>query len=198
MDFRVTFWGVRGSTACPEPAFARYGGHTSCIGLEIGGRHVILDAGTGLRGPDSVLPVDADVDLLLTHCHFDHICGLPEFKKLFSPDFSCHVRAGHLPVGESIESVMRDFISPPHFPFELDKYPAAISFTDFVAGDSFTLGGDINVRTIPLNHTDGATGYRIDVGHKSRCIGVMAHQLAVFKVYRVHCANGFCRRRQFI
>ena len=44
-----------------------------------------------------------------------------------------------------------------------------LTFEDFVAGDSFTLGNEIKVNTTLLRHPDNATGYRIDYGGKSFC-----------------------------
>ena len=78
--FFVRFWGVRGSIACPGPNTVRYGGNTSCLEIQCGDRALIFDAGTGLRGLGEALlsrgPVD--VDLFLTHTHFDHVCvGCP-------------------------------------------------------------------------------------------------------------------------
>ena len=44
---------------------------------------------------------------------------------------------------------------------------AEMTFDDFAAGDTLMLGPDIRVRTLPLNHPDGATGYRIDHAGRS-------------------------------
>ena len=48
--FEIKFWGVRGSIPVSGPEFERYGGNTSCIEVKYGNRHLIFDAGTGLRG----------------------------------------------------------------------------------------------------------------------------------------------------
>ena len=78
----VTFWGVRGSIACPGPDTMRYGGNTPCLELRVGSRLVILDAGTGLRRLGAKLDRlgAVDADLVFSHTHFDHICGLPFFS----------------------------------------------------------------------------------------------------------------------
>ncbi|MEO6623373.1 MAG: hypothetical protein ABIN37_00855, partial [Burkholderiaceae bacterium] len=48
---RVQFWGTRGSIATPGQGTVRYGGNTSCVSvLTRDGTHLVLDAGTGMRG----------------------------------------------------------------------------------------------------------------------------------------------------
>jgi len=165
---RVKFWGVRGTTPCPEPSHNRYGGHTSCVQVSVGDHHIILDAGTGLQALDKSLAGINHVDLLLSHTHFDHVCGFPHFKSLFSPNFSCHIRAGHLPAGGQIAKVMAGLMEPPYFPMPISFFNAQLEFTDFAAGDVFSLQS-VNVKTLPLNHTNGATGYRLSAEGKSVC-----------------------------
>jgi phosphoribosyl 1,2-cyclic phosphodiesterase len=72
-DFSATFWGVRGSIACPGPDYNKYGGNTSCIEVRCGDRLPILDAGTGLRPLGVRLDQDGavDADILFTHSHLD-------------------------------------------------------------------------------------------------------------------------------
>lgn len=96
-DFFVRFWGVRGSIACPGPDTVRYGGNTSCIEIRCGGRLLVFDAGTGLRGLGNVLAKDApaEIELFLTHTHFDHICGLPFFGPLYREGNRIRRAAGH-------------------------------------------------------------------------------------------------------
>jgi phosphoribosyl 1,2-cyclic phosphodiesterase len=42
-------------------------------------------------------------------------------------------------------------------------------FEDFDAGDTLDVAPDLRVRTAPLNHPNGATGYRLEFGGKSVC-----------------------------
>jgi phosphoribosyl 1,2-cyclic phosphodiesterase len=46
---------------------------------------------------------------------------------------------------------------------------ATLNFEDFKAGDHFKIHYDVNVRTAPLRHPNGATGYRIEHDGKSVC-----------------------------
>lgn len=171
MTFTVTFWGVRGSIACPSPNHVIYGGNTSCLEVVAGGRHIICDAGTGIRGlGHKVLAQNIQAStLLLTHTHWDHINGFPFFGPLFQKGRVFDIYAGHLTDCGGVQSVLASSMSNPMFPVPLDALQATLSFHDFRAGTSFMLGDDVTVRTTPLNHPNGATGYRIEYGGKALC-----------------------------
>jgi phosphoribosyl 1,2-cyclic phosphodiesterase len=171
--FLVRFWGVRGSIAAPGPATARYGGNTSSIEVRCGGRLLLLDAGTGMRYLGNRLLGEAplDADILLTHTHFDHVCGLPFFKPFFQPKNRFRLWAGHLGGDLNLQRVLREFMMAPLFPVPPDVFKAAIEYRDFRGGTTLTLDGapGVTVRTAALNHPNGATGYRIEYGGKALC-----------------------------
>ena|SRR6266851_1466001 len=53
---------------------------TSCVLVRDGNRALLLDAGTGARRlliDRSLLDGTGEVHVVLTHFHFDHVCGLP-------------------------------------------------------------------------------------------------------------------------
>jgi phosphoribosyl 1,2-cyclic phosphodiesterase len=167
--FRVRFWGVRGSIAAPGPATARYGGNTSSLEVRCGGRLILLDAGTGLRelGIGIVKEAPIDADLYFTHTHFDHVCGLPFFKPFFQPQNRFRLWAGHLGGGTTLQRVMREFMIAPLFPVPPEVFRATMEYRDFKPGDELSPGSGVRVVTRPLNHPDGAVGYRIEHGGRS-------------------------------
>lgn len=172
MGYGVKFWGVRGSIACPSPECVIYGGNTSCLELTLGGRTLILDAGTGIRqlGQGLLSRGVTRATLLLTHTHWDHICGFPFFAPAFHPDFTLTVMAGHLGGGEgAIRSVLARQMEGPTFPVPLSTMRSHLDFVDFRAGDRFGLFGDVAVRSAPLRHPNDATGYRVEYGGASVC-----------------------------
>jgi len=169
MSFYVRFWGVRGSIACPTPRHMRYGGNTSCIEVQAGEHHVILDAGTGIRelGKSFLDRGLRSGTLLLTHTHWDHINGFPFFRPLFDKRCRFLVRAGHLSDSGGVKSALGGQMMRPLFPVPLEALQAKVVYEDFRAGDEFELGPDLHVRTAALNHPDGATGYRLEYQGKS-------------------------------
>ena len=168
---RLKFWGVRGSIACPGPKTVRYGGNTSCVEVRCGQDLLILDAGTGLRELAESLEQGQALkaNLFLTHTHLDHVCGFPFFQPLFKENTSLNIWGGHLPSGRSVRQVFDGLMMDPLWPIQLDDLRAAITFHDFVAGDSLRPVDGVEVQTAPLNHPNGATGYRINYKGKSIC-----------------------------
>ena len=79
---RITFYGVRGSTASPGPDTQKYGGNTSCVHIELEiGKHLILDAGTGIRKLGQVLALKDDPIFIL----LSHATGITSRGTLSSP-----------------------------------------------------------------------------------------------------------------
>ena len=166
-SMRVRFWGVRGSIPCPGPSTIRYGGNTPCIEVRCGDHVLIFDAGTGLRSLGIELLKDSgirNVDIFITHCHLDHVSGLPFFTPFFRKDFRVRVWAGNLKPSNSIERVMRSLMSSPWFPVPMDIFRAKIEFQDFKSGDVLRPHHDIALRTALLDHPDGTNGYRLEYG----------------------------------
>lgn len=166
---RVSFWGVRGSIACPGTAHAAVGGNTSCVEVEVDGEILILDAGTGLRSLGDSLGARGiqRCSILLSHTHWDHTCGLPFFGPAYDPAGAITILAGRTATtSDGIREVLGAQVAPPHFPISLEEMRASITFTDITPGESFALRG-ANVRTAPLAHPGGATGFRIEHEGKS-------------------------------
>ena len=172
MTFDIRFWGVRGTIACPSTTHAKYGGNTSCIEVMVGDRTVIFDAGTGIRnlGTELLKRDVREAHLLMSHTHWDHINGFPFFVPAYDPNRSLHIMAGHLSnVNSGIKDVLNAQMLSPMFPVPLETMQAKLRFEDFKAGENFKLYSDVNIRTAPLRHPNGATGYRIEYDGKSAC-----------------------------
>ena len=170
-DFYVRFWGVRGSVACADPDIVKYGGNTSTLEVRAGGHILIFDAGTGLRYLGNALIKEKNVHakMFLTHTHFDHVCGMPFFKPAFVPSNEFEIWAGHLLPKHTIRYALTELMMAPLFPVPLEIFQCKLSFHDFKAGETLRPYPGVTLRTSPLNHPNGATGYRVEFGGKSIC-----------------------------
>lgn len=166
---KLHFFGVRGSTPAPGADFARYGGHTSCVGVipdGASGPTVVLDAGTGLRSvSDHVDGPGFHGTILLTHLHLDHVMGIPFFEKGDHPQSDVDV---FLPAqnGDTGRDLMARWLGPPTFPITPEELLGAWRFHAIEPG-RFVADG-LEVRAFEIEHKGGRTyGYRIDSGAES-------------------------------
>lgn len=172
-EFWVKFWGVRGSTPTPGESTLRYGGETSCLEIRAGASRLLVDCGSGARNLGLGMcqqKTAGDFDLLLTHTHLDHICGLPFFWPAFDPNSAIRAWAGHFEDNAfTLPDIVSRIMSPPVFPLSA-KTLKALSFNDFKAGEDLSFGKGLSVQTMRLNHPGGACGYRIEYGGKVICV----------------------------
>src|SRR5262249_16097459 len=96
---------------------------------------------------------------------FDHICGLPFFAPCYDLRSKIRIWAGHLN-GMGIEAVLSGMMIAPLFPIPMGIFTAQMSYVDFASGESLAPHPGIRLRTAPLTHPNGATGYRIEYAGK--------------------------------
>lgn len=166
----VRFWGVRGSIPASGARFERFGGHTPCVEIRCGRRLFVVDGGSGIMpfGRTLAAAPPREIDIVLSHLHLDHVFGIPFFKPALSPDCRIRLHCGNLR-GESAEEALTRLFSPPLFPISLSQLPGRFEHHGFKAGDDLVLADGFRLRTIPLNHPGGATGYRFDFGGRAVC-----------------------------
>jgi phosphoribosyl 1,2-cyclic phosphodiesterase len=155
-------WGCRGSIAAPGPDTLRYGGNTSCVEVRLASGHaLVLDAGTGMRPLGVVMEGEdhAELHLLLTHLHLDHLQGLGFFRPLFVPDLEIHIWGPTSPVQHLSERIAM-YLSPPLFPVRLDDIPSRVTFHD--APDEPVAIGSATIRAAKVTHQGPTLGYRIE------------------------------------
>ncbi len=160
----LTFWGVRGSIAAPGPETMRYGGNTPCVSIEHAGTTLILDAGTGIRKCGLALQGRAagrplEVNLLISHTHWDHIQGFPFFVPAYVPRNVIRVIGPRSP-DKPLEKVLRGQMDPEYFPVALGDMAADIRVEEY-RGQEFHVG-PFHIRATYLNHPGVTLGYRIE------------------------------------
>lgn len=158
---KAAIWGCRGTLPAPGPATVRYGGNTTCVAVETAeGRLVVLDCGSGIRPLGNALAASpqAELDILLTHMHLDHVTGLGFFAPLF---MGTTIRIwGPRLQGKPLAENIAAYLSPPLFPVAFEDIHANIEVIE-VSNETWEVAG-LTVTAAPVQHPGGALGYRLE------------------------------------
>lgn len=170
---RFQFWGVRGSIPTPGEKTLTYGGNTTCI--EVRGDNnelLVLDGGTGIFQLAQTLFAEfpVQVNIFLTHTHWDHIQGLPMFTPIFVPGNQVTI---HGPADVSdpdgrrgIKTVLARQMEYAYFPVKESELKAQMRYVDLKEGQEIQIGS-LLVRSQMLTHPVLNYGYRIECNGKS-------------------------------
>lgn len=166
--FRV--WGSRGSIFSGGLQKTEFGGDTTCFSVATGTGLTIIDAGSGLHAMGEAMARHevanvTEIDLLLTHLHFDHICGLPFFEPVFSDDTILRVWSAAFDRCEPFRETLTRAMSPPIFPGF--RHWDSVSLRTAKPGTDIPLAMGGKATPFALHHPNGAFGWRIDTGGKS-------------------------------
>ena len=167
--FSVRFWGVRGSIPCPGRATVEFGGNTSCLEIRVDKRLVIVDLGTGVKPlGDRIVEEDLkngpiDVDIFISHTHWDHIMGFPMFTPIFIPGTKLRIRGPVSFNDDTLASIIGDQLSYRYWPVRQSELAARVEYHE-LKEETIDLGGGLRVNAKYLNHPILCLGYRFEYG----------------------------------
>ena len=163
----VHFWGVRGSIPCPGKTTVEFGGNTSCLEIRAGEKLVIVDLGTGVKPlGDWIMENDfktgpVDMDVFISHTHWDHIMGFPMFSPIFIPGTKMRIRGPVSFNDDTLASIIGDQLSYRYWPVRQAELAAEIEYQQ-LKETTMDIGGELKVTTKYLNHPILCLGYRFE------------------------------------
>ncbi|MGY8815877.1 MAG: MBL fold metallo-hydrolase [Gammaproteobacteria bacterium] len=165
----LRFWGVRGSYSAPFDTHLGVGGNTSCVEIRMDDHVILCDAGTGIIPFGNEIIKQSDVKelmIILTHYHWDHICGLPFFVPAFIPNW----KINFFGPGESatdIKECVSAQMRAPFFPVGTETWLANINYVVPPAEGNTLNYGPISFSYQSVHHPGTTYGYRININGKS-------------------------------
>lgn len=145
----LRFWGLRGSYPSCGKNNLKYGGNTTCISLEIEGKLIIFDAGTGIINlSKEYFDKFDEYHLFISHLHIDHVQGLLYFRPIFSKGKKVYIY-GRGREGRSFEEMLRGFIAVDYFPVPFENMVGIEKVVE--VDDRTNLGGGIEVEAMKIN-----------------------------------------------
>jgi len=146
-----------------------FGGHSSCLQIETGGReHIILDLGTGVRplGQHMLAKYGAQAPqtyhVFMSHLHWDHIMGLPFFAPVYIPGNRIVVHSCH----PHVEFALRRQQAEPSFPVRFEQFSASFEFDILSPGQVIEVDGT-RVVAHAQHHAGDSYGWRFERDGKS-------------------------------
>jgi len=170
--FSVRFWGVRGSIPCPGRNTVEFGGNTTCLEIRAGKRLIVIDLGTGVKSlGDSLMTHDfkngpLEMDIFVSHTHWDHIMGFPMFTPLFVPGTKIKIRGPVTYNGDTLASIIGDQLSYRYWPVRYNELAAKIDYEE-LKETTLDMGDGIKLTAKYLNHPILCLGYRFDYQGKT-------------------------------
>lgn len=161
---RVVCWGTRGTLPVPGAQTASFGGNTPAVEVILSdGRHLILDAGTGIRalGEATTWDPGAPIDIFLTHIHLAHVQGLPFFKPAHDPERVIRIYG---PDADGTLANTLGVLAAP--PFGTGAFQANVLAGPVEHGASWIDEG-IEVIAFRARHPGEVYGYRVRAGGRS-------------------------------
>ena len=152
---RIKYYGSRGSLPTPGKSTIKYGGNTTCLSIQVNGKQIIVDGGSGLRVLGTELMQKelkqgkGEVVFFWSHFHWDHIMGFPFFVPNFIPGNKI-IHYGSKRVKEILKR-QQDFIT---FPVEFDKMPSEQVFNTILKSEPVRIG-KLTVKNCQSNHPAG-------------------------------------------
>ncbi|THB78525.1 MAG: MBL fold metallo-hydrolase [Desulfobulbaceae bacterium] len=167
---KAKFWGVRGSIPVPGANTTKYGGNGACLEICVGGRDkiIIIDAGSGIRElgthiMKTHLPKGSlDIELFLSHTHWDHIMGFPYFTPIYIPGTKLKVYGPVTFEDDPLEDVVGGQMKYRYFPVNVGELASDIEYIRLKEDPSIDLGDGLMLSTKILNHPITALGFRFE------------------------------------
>jgi len=165
---KVRLWGTRGSIPVPGVETAIYGGNTTCVEVRLNdGTLVIFDAGTGVRKLGLALKkenINFDINLIITHSHWDHIQGFPFFEPARLSNVKINV-FGCSATPLELEEVFANQMRNKFFPLKFKELKANITFKK--VEQPIQKIGHAQLTSIKANHPGSTFGYKITEAEQS-------------------------------
>jgi ribonuclease BN (tRNA processing enzyme) len=148
-----------------------FGGNTSCLEIRADKRPIIIDLGTGVKPLGDRMEKESknspiDMDVFITHTHWDHIMGFPMFMPIFMPTTTMRIRGPVSYNDDSLASIIGDQLSYRYWPVRQSELSAKIEYEE-LKETTINMGGGLNLTTKYLNHPLLCLGYRFEYKGKT-------------------------------
>lgn len=146
----------------PGYLFGTVGGNTSCVQIDPGVESAfIFDLGTGIReySIHGKKPVNNHYNLFVSHCHWDHIQGLPFFGQIYDKNCTFDVYSGFDCVEQCFSQQNKEPFFPKNASWETIK--DRFTFHTVKEDEPFYVEG-VMITAHKMKHPGGCYSYSVE------------------------------------
>ncbi|MBS0628312.1 MAG: MBL fold metallo-hydrolase, partial [Verrucomicrobia bacterium] len=162
----LKFWGTRGSNPVAGMEYVQFGGNTPCLEIRNKEDLLIIDAGSGIRGLGQEISSapDSELNILISHTHWDHLLGFPFFLPLYQPRRKINIFS---PVGfeKSTKELFSDMLAYAYFPVSMNDIQSNLTFKEIRDSEVLTFGS-ITISTHYAFHPGSTLCFKIHIAGK--------------------------------
>ncbi|MGP0566372.1 MBL fold metallo-hydrolase [Nitrospina sp. 32_T5] len=156
----------------PEHVRGCFGGNSACVQLEVGGKNLVFDCGSGLRElghhymQREFEKGQGEVHIFLSHTHWDHIMGLPFFVPLFTKGNRIRFYGVHKDIKERLMNQQ----DPRYFPVAFGSFTADVEVLTLNGEKNIVFGEESDPVTVTwkeMDHPGMSFSYRVEYRGKS-------------------------------
>ena len=161
-ELELFICGTRGTRPISGPEFQEFGGATVCYVVRRDDYAVVIDCGSGLYSAGPLLRDCKEIDVLISHLHYDHILGLLSYEVF--PEQALIRFVSNFDRWFGSETLAR-FMRPPFWPYT----PQFGALRSVDPPETFRLRRGCSVDFIPSNHPDDAVLMRLNISGRKLC-----------------------------
>jgi len=153
---KIVFYGTRGTSSLSSKKYMEFGGATTCIMLNLGSSHIMVDCGSGIANAIEDLKSLSELHLFVSHSHIDHIGGVPTLLSAFEGK-TLHIY-GKTFNGISIKESIGRLMNQSLWPVRAETYKNVV-FNEI--DNEITIDG-VKISNMDSNHQGGCSLFRFD------------------------------------
>ena len=132
------------------------------LSIETEKETLIMDMGTGIKNLGESIVSNpnspSEINIILSHYHWDHIIGFPIFAPLFSDKYKINIYGKKDDI--ELKEIIKHMLNPIFWPVSFDDFKAELNFYT-IDNNEIKISNSMNIKSQIHHHPHDALSYKI-------------------------------------